>query len=90
MRRLLLVLLFALPLSAAAQATEDDAHRQDRLRTEALNRQSAGIVAKRNDRNADARADYDDARAAYQRQLARWRAQVDACVGGNYAACDRR
>lgn len=91
MLRLLLVSLFAsLPLAALAQPVEDEAHRLDRLRTEALNREAAGVVAKRNDRNADARADYDDARAAYQRRLARWRAQVDACVAGEYAACDRR
>ena len=91
MCRLLLVLLVvALPLAAPAQSTEDEAHRLDRLRTEALNRQAAGAVARRNDRNADARADYDEARAAYQRRLARWRAQVDACVTGDYATCDRR
>lgn len=84
------VLLCALPVAMPAQVPEDEAHRQDRLRTEALNRQAAAVVAKRDGRNDAARSDYDDARAAYQRQLARWRAQVDACVSGDYRACDRR
>jgi hypothetical protein len=90
MRILFLALLTTLAAPALAQPVEDEAHRLDRLRTEALNRQAAGFVAKRNDRDADTRADYDDARAAYQRRLARWRAQLDACVGGDYSACDRR
>ena len=89
MRLLILAFLAALPAGALAQSVEDEAHRQDRLRTEALNRQAASTVARRDKGNAAARADYDDARAAYRRQLARWRAQVDACVSGDYAACDR-
>jgi hypothetical protein len=92
MRTVVLFFCAILPAAAlsAQQPAEDEAHRQDRLRTEALNRQAAKAIARRDRGNDDARADYDAARADYQRRLARWHAQVDACTAGQYEACDRR
>ncbi|MFW2828798.1 hypothetical protein [Sphingomonas sp. ID0503] len=79
----------ALLLLAAPQA-EDAAHRADRERTEQLNRQAAKIVERRQARNADAREDYRDADARYQRQMAAWRQRVVECRSGNWDACDDR
>lgn len=97
MRNLALaVCLSAVPLGAlSAQAPEDEAHRLDRLRTQALNRDAAAAVARRDDPGASrehdtALRDYADARARYQRRLADWRAQVAACQDGDWSACEPR
>lgn len=88
MKPVALLLLFAL---AAPVQAEDDAHRQDRLRTAALNRQAERTTTARDQRAysnvaADQRG-YRAAQQLYARQMAEWRARVAACTAGDYGAC---
>jgi hypothetical protein len=82
------LLLFAVPVSAGAQVEEDEAHRADRERTEALNRAANQVVERRSDGNADAMRRYRAARERYERELAAWRKRVAECEGGRWESCD--
>jgi len=84
----LLAALLAATLPGAASAAEDAAHRADRLRTEALNRQAAEVVARRDRQNAGIRRGGDAANERYQRQLDDWRRRVADCRAGDYSACN--
>ena len=91
--RIAVVFLLLLAAPAGAQAWEDDAHRADRLRTQALNRRSPSgyPAAPRAAAAADdgGRDDYAQAQAEYRRRLAEWRRRVAACENGYYDACER-
>ncbi len=75
-------------MMAAPDGDEDAAHRADRLRTQALNRQAAEVVARRDAGNGYGQKSYAKARADYDRRMAQWRAQVAACEQGDWRACD--
>jgi hypothetical protein len=95
--------LLACAPPALASAIEDDAHREDRERTQELNRRAAAAIARRDavlparrdaagvDRegayDAD-EADYRAARAQYERDLAHWRRRAAACRQGDWDACE--
>jgi hypothetical protein len=85
------VKLLIVPLCLAALAqpafAEDAAHRADRQRTEALNRQAATAVGKRDARNGDGEQAYRAARERYERRMAEWRRRVQACEAGDWSAC---
>jgi hypothetical protein len=81
------LLLLAVAGPALAQDQEDDAHRADRERTEALNSRSWNGYARGTVRPQD-QADYDRAREEYHQRLAAWRARVAACEAGRYDACE--
>jgi hypothetical protein len=82
------IALLMLSISASARA-EDAAHRADRLRTEQLNRAARAQIDARDDGNAHVRRRNQDAMSDYQKRLAAWRKRYDACLDGDYAACDR-
>jgi hypothetical protein len=81
----LIVLLFF--IGAVPASAEDEAHRADRLRTEALNRAVSADIAARDRRPTVAQRDYREAHARYERDMAAWRARVGACNGGDWSAC---
>ena len=83
-RFLLLPILLAAGTPALA---EDEAHRADRLRTQQLNRQAQAFVEARDRRPAASDPSYRAARARYARDMAAWRAQVEACEAGDVRAC---
>jgi hypothetical protein len=83
-----MTLVLALAL-LAADPPEDAAHRADRLRTEQLNRAAAAVGARRDQRNADAQADYRAAQVRYEAEMAAWRRRVAACQAGDRASCRR-
>ncbi|MDE1915682.1 MAG: hypothetical protein KGJ57_02220 [Sphingomonadales bacterium] len=75
--------------SAAARARDHELTRR-------LNQQQAAMVRERDARYAQgwraydrsgSNADYADANAQYERELARWRRDVSACRSGDYSAC---
>ena len=76
---------------SAARARDREAIRQ-------LNLQQLAMVRERDARYAEAwraagrqreaREDYAQERARYERELAEWRRAVDACRRGDYVACD--
>ncbi|TZG28702.1 hypothetical protein [Sphingomonas montanisoli] len=88
MRREHLLGLLILSQAAVARA-EDAAHRADRLRTEQLNRRALAATERRDVGNAKVRRSNADAMDDYQRKLAAWRKRYDACLDGDYSACDR-
>jgi hypothetical protein len=88
MKLLLASLFVAAASQAAPPAAEDAAHRADRLRTEALNRQAAAAVGKRNARVGRDEGEYRAAMERYERRMAQWRQRVRACEGGDWSACD--
>ncbi|RVT94242.1 hypothetical protein [Sphingomonas crocodyli] len=88
MRREHLLGLLILSQAAVARA-EDSAHRADRLRTEQLNRRALAATERRDNGNARVRRSNEAAMNDYQRRLAAWRKRYDACVDGDYSACDR-
>jgi hypothetical protein len=83
-------LLLALLMSAAiSDEPLDAAHRADRDRTRALNRDAGKHVTRRLDRNDANEAAYRAARARYEADMAAWRRRVRACEAGDWSACDR-
>jgi hypothetical protein len=87
------IALASMAAASAAQPAlageEDAAHRADRLRTEALNRQAAAVARRRDSKiGADGAEDYRAAMDRYERRMAEWRRRVRACEAGDWSACD--
>jgi hypothetical protein len=82
-----LLALSALAALAPAAHAEDAAHRADRLRTIALNRQAQAAVDRRDRANANVAETNRKAAERYERERAEWRKRFDACQGGDWSAC---
>ena len=87
--RIAIVFLLLLAAPAGAQDQEDEAHRADRLRTQALNRRSPNGYLAAPHADEDDRDAYAQAQAEYRRKLTEWRRRVAACENGYYDACER-
>jgi Flp pilus assembly protein TadG len=83
--------LLLLAARASAQDNEDEAHKADRLRTQALNQRSPNgyLATPHADQNDQGHYDYAQAQAEYRHELAEWRRRVAACEAGYYDACQR-
>jgi hypothetical protein len=82
MKAVAALLLVATPVMLCAQKGEDAVHRADREKTERLNRDAAAVVARRDKSNARALDRYQNAREAYETEMAAWRTRVADCRAG--------